>query len=61
MCLTAQALALFLNMLDPGAITTTQGRITIHADTRDAVWVQRQDQWCTMAPQIDRMTRFDKI
>lgn len=59
MCLTAEALALFLNLLSPDVITTEAGRIVIHATDRRAVWVQSQDRWCTMAPQIDRMARFD--
>jgi len=60
MCLTAEALALFLNLLDPELIATEAGRITIRATDRDAVWVlTHEDEWCTMAPQIDRLARFD--
>lgn len=59
MCLSAQALALFLNLLDPAVISTEAGRITIRAEEGSAAWVQRADQWCTMAPQIDRLARFE--
>lgn len=60
MCLTAEALALFLNLLNPNLIAMEAGRITIHATERDAVWVLTDaDEWCTMAPQIDRLARFD--
>ncbi|MDK3019905.1 hypothetical protein [Pseudodonghicola flavimaris] len=60
MCLTAEALALFLNLLNPEMISSEAGRITVHATEADAVWVlTAEDEWCTMAPQIDRMARFD--
>ena len=60
MCLTAEALALFLNLLNPELISSEAGRITVHATERDAVWVlTHEDEWCTMAPQIDRLARFD--
>ncbi|MBA83551.1 hypothetical protein ACSSNL_06495 [Thalassobius sp. S69A] len=59
MCLTTEAIALFMNLLSPDVISMEAGRITIHATERDAVWVQVEDKWCTMAPQIDRLARFD--
>ena len=60
MCLTAEALALFLNLLNPDLISSESGRITVNATERDAVWVLTEDdKWCTMAPQIDRLARFD--
>ena len=60
MCLTGEALALFLNLLDPGLISSDAGRITVHATEGEAVWVLTDaDEWCTMAPQIDRLARFD--
>lgn len=39
-------------------ITSEPGRIIVHAESRDAHWVAVEDEWCTMAPQIDRMARF---
>ena len=59
MCLTTEAIALFLNLLDPQSISMEAARITIHATESDAVWVQVEDKWCTMAPQLDRVARFD--
>lgn len=61
MCLTAEALALFLNMISGPDITMEPGRIIVHAQTRDAHWVSVEDEWCTMAPQIDRMIRFASL
>ena len=61
MCLTAEALALFLNMITGPDITMEPGRIIVHAQTRDAHWVSVEDEWCTMAPQIDRMIRFASL
>ncbi|MBV7396531.1 hypothetical protein [Mameliella sediminis] len=58
MCLTAEALALFLNLLTPQMIDSSPGRFVIHATERSAHWVAVEDRWCTMAPQIDRMDRF---
>lgn len=58
MCLTTEALALFLNMIMVPDITMEPGRIIVHAETRDAHWVAVDDEWCTMAPQIDRMDRL---
>ena len=57
MCLTAEALALFLNMISGPEISMEPGRIIVHADTRDAHWVSVEDEWCTMAPQFDRIAR----
>lgn len=60
MCLSAEALALFLNLLNPDLIASEAGRITIRATEGDAVWIlTAEDRWCTMAPQIDRLARFD--
>lgn len=55
MCLTTQALVLFLNMLDPSLITAAPDRITVHAVERDAIWTRVQDHWCT-APQPSTRT-----
>ena len=50
MCLSTQALALFISLLDPQLVETEGPRVTIHATDRDAVWVYHEDQWCTDAP-----------
>lgn len=63
MCLTTAALAAFLNMISGAPITTEPGRIIIHASARDAHWVAAtsEDRWCTMAPQLDRVARFEAL
>ena len=55
MCLTPEALALFLNMLDPAIIETQATRITVHAEVQDTVWVQSADLWCTNARHAERL------
>jgi len=53
MCLTANALAMFLNLLAPETVSTAPGRITVHAERRDAHWIARDDRWCTRRPALD--------
>ncbi len=57
MCLTTEALLLFLNLLPPEIIEMGHDRITVRAETRDAVWIARGDKWCTDAPHIDAAIR----
>lgn len=62
MCISAEALALFLNLLSFDMINTDHpGRIIVEAETRSAHWVHQsslgRDEWCTMAPQLDAMAR----
>lgn len=52
MCLSAQALALFLNILPYEIISVEPDRITIFAETQTAVWQISNDQWCTSVPTI---------
>ncbi|GGF83620.1 hypothetical protein SAMN05216376_12149 [Mameliella alba] len=61
MCLTAEALALFLNLLAPQIIESSPGRYVVNATDREAHWVAVGERWCTMAPQIDRMERFASL
>ncbi|MEM1429821.1 MAG: hypothetical protein AAGG09_10215 [Pseudomonadota bacterium] len=61
MCLSAHALAVFLNLLAFETIHATPDRIIVRAAVRDAHWVPVADRWCTMAPQIDRMARFTDV
>lgn len=49
MCLTAEMLAIFLNLLNPQMVTTSAGIITVSAATQETVWVQQGDRWCTPA------------
>ncbi|MGR3804303.1 hypothetical protein [Marinibacterium profundimaris] len=62
MCLSTQALVMFLNLIGADIVTSEPGRIVVHATTADVHWVARADEadrWCTMGPQIDRLARFD--
>ncbi|MEO0486528.1 MAG: hypothetical protein AAF092_11510 [Pseudomonadota bacterium] len=62
MCLSTSALALFLTLIGPERVTLGETRMIVHATTTEAHWVLRTggevDMWCTMAPQIDAMTRL---
>lgn len=67
MCLTTSALALFLTLVGPENVSPEDGRMIVHATTRDAHWViqtgathKNEDIWCTMAPQLDRMARISE-
>lgn len=60
MCLTTEALALFLNLIAFDLVDMQPDRIVVRAETRDAHWVAHGERWCTMAPQIDRMARFSE-
>lgn len=57
MCLTTEALAVFLTLIISTEMTMSEDRIIVHATARDAHWVLTGDKWCTMAPQFDRMER----
>ncbi|MCK0149586.1 hypothetical protein MWU54_06105 [Marivita sp. S6314] len=61
MCLTAEAFALFLNMLAVPELTSEPGRIIIHAQARDTHWIAVEDTWCTRAPQLDQIDRFASL
>jgi hypothetical protein len=59
MCLTTEVLAVFLNLIMASSgMTMSEDRIIVHATSRDAHWVLSNDEWCTMAPQIDRIERI---
>ncbi|MBY6004321.1 hypothetical protein KUV62_10400 [Salipiger bermudensis] len=60
MCLTAEALFLFLSVLPPEIVEVSDTRITVAAETREAVWLAKEDEWCTSAPQIDAAIRLKK-
>lgn len=50
MCISAQALALFLSILDPAIVTEEEARVTIRATDRVAVWNRIGGLWCSDAP-----------
>ena len=58
MCLSAEALALFINLLPAGTVASEPGRFILQATDREVHWVAVEDRWCTMAPQFDRMERL---
>ena len=60
MCLTTEALLIFLNLLPPEIIEAAGDRITIHAEAGDAVWIAQGDKWCTKAPQVEASLRLDR-
>ncbi|ABV92628.1 hypothetical protein Dshi_0883 [Dinoroseobacter shibae DFL 12 = DSM 16493] len=62
MCLSAQALALFLNVIGLDMVTTDPGRVIVAAEAGEVHWVLTAgDVWCTMAPQLDRLARFSPL
>lgn len=58
MCLTPQALFLFLSLLPQEIVDRGPDRITVRAELRDAVWLAKGETWCTGAPQIDAAIRL---
>ena len=50
MCLTTEMLAIFLNILSAGMVTTEADRITVHAEAGDAVWIASGNLWCVDGP-----------
>lgn len=50
MCLTSEALALFLTMIGAGVVTTEETLVTVHATEGDVEWRIVEDKWCTSAP-----------
>ncbi|RYH10528.1 hypothetical protein [Tropicimonas sp. IMCC6043] len=57
MCLSPEALMLFLSLLPQHIVETGPDRIVVHAELRDAVWLAREEEWCTAAPQVDAALR----
>lgn len=54
MCISAQALALFLSLLDPEIVTTDEARVTVAATAGTAIWEPVGDKWCSDAPNAPR-------
>lgn len=61
MCLTAQALALFLSMLPSDRIESDTHTVTILADVGPAIWVPVADKWCTEAPSDHQDAMFARL
>lgn len=60
MCLSASALALFLNTI-AAPVTTSPGQIIVHAEDRNAIWIAHGENWCTKAPERDMQARFELL
>ncbi|EAQ05006.1 hypothetical protein OB2597_06970 [Pseudooceanicola batsensis HTCC2597] len=60
MCLTPEALAMFLNLLSPDIIDVEPNRITVRAEVRDAVWLATGDKWCTDADRTNAAHHLDR-
>lgn len=58
MCLTKEALLVFLGMLAPELIDIGDERIVVRAETRDVIWTARGEEWCTPGPKLDRSMRL---
>ncbi|KGM48062.1 hypothetical protein [Pseudooceanicola atlanticus] len=58
MCLTTEALLLFLNLLPQDIVVMGEDRIVVKAETRDAIWISNGEKWCTDAPKIDAAYRL---
>lgn len=50
MCLSTQALVLFLSLLPPEIVTPSATDIVVAAEAGPVVWEARADLWCTTAP-----------
>lgn len=50
MCLSAEAFAVFLNLLGASVVTTDIHQVTVHATRGDVTWHASVDDWCTAAP-----------
>lgn len=61
MCISAEALALFLNIIGVDLVSTEPGRVIVHATEGDVAYVAHEGKWCTMGPQLDRRARFDAL
>lgn len=53
MCLTLDALVVFLGFLPMDIIETKPDQIIVHAQAQDAVWVATGDLWCVDTGAVD--------
>lgn len=49
MCLSLEALVLFLNLLDPAIVSTKPDVVTVHATQGAVDWTRAGDLWCLPA------------
>lgn len=50
MCLTPEALFLFISVLSSDIVEVSDERVTIDAEVGLVTWDFFEDQWCTVAP-----------
>ena len=58
MCLSTDALILFLNLIGLDMTTAGPNAITVHATSGDVHWYHVVDEWCTAAPYTGRDLPF---
>lgn len=58
MCMTLEALLVFLNIIGPEMVESRPGLFIVHAEQGPVRWVETESNWCTIAPQLDRIARF---
>lgn len=54
MCLTLDALLVFLNVIGPDLVTTEPGRFIVHAEQGHVHWIETDGEYCTSGPQKDQ-------
>ena len=50
MCLSTQALLLFISLLPQEIVDPSEHQIVIAAETGDVMWDSFDGEWCTVAP-----------
>ncbi len=50
MCMSLEALVLFLNLIGPEKVTTSPDAMVVHATAGPAIWTEVDGDWCTDAP-----------
>jgi hypothetical protein len=57
MCLSTQALVLFISMLPQEIVTQSANQIIIAAETGHVTWDSFDGEWCTVAPLKNTSTK----
>lgn len=60
MCLTLDALVVFLNLIGLDIVTTEPGRFIVHAEQGNIHWVETDGEYCAQRPQFEQKVRFKK-
>ncbi len=59
MCLTAEALGLFLSIITLENVSIEEHQITVHTPEKDVYWMHRDQMWCTEAAQTGKLAVID--